>query len=61
MADRLEAQSTFLIDENKKDLDFATNSGVSSAVLDRIALNPSRIRAMANGLRDVVSATRSGS
>ena len=55
MADRLEAQSTFLIDENKKDLDFATNSGVSSAVLDRIALNPSRIRAMANGLRDVAA------
>ena len=55
MADRLEAQSAFLIDENKKDLDFATNSGVSSAVLDRIALNPSRIQAMANGLRDVVA------
>ena len=55
MADRLEAQSTFLVDENKKDLDFATNSGVSSAVLDRIALNPSRIQAMANGLRDVVA------
>jgi len=55
MADRLEAQSTFLIDENKKDLDFATNSGVSSAVLDRIALNPVRIRAMANGLRDVAA------
>jgi glutamate-5-semialdehyde dehydrogenase len=55
MADRLEAQSTFLIDENKQDLDFATNSGVSSAVLDRIALNPVRIRAMANGLRDVAA------
>ena len=55
MADRLEAQSAFLIDENKKDLDFATNSGVSSAVLDRIALNPSRIQAMANGLRDVAA------
>ena len=55
MADRLETQSTFLVDENKKDLDFATNSGVSSAVLDRIALNPSRIQAMANGLRDVVA------
>ena len=55
MADRLEAQSAFLIDENKKDLDFATNSGISSAVFDRIALNPSRIQAMANGLRDVVA------
>ena len=55
MADQLEAQSAFLIDENKKDLDFATNSGVSSAVLDRIALNPCRIQAMANGLRDVAA------
>jgi glutamate-5-semialdehyde dehydrogenase len=55
MADRLEAQSTFLIDENKKDLDFATNGGVSSAVLDRIALSPSRIQAMAKGLREVVA------
>ncbi|MET0584586.1 MAG: glutamate-5-semialdehyde dehydrogenase [Candidatus Binatia bacterium] len=55
MADRLEAQSAFLIDENKKDLDFATNHGVSSAVFDRIALNPSRIQAMANGLRDVAA------
>ena len=55
MADKLEAQSAFLIDENKKDLDFATNSGVSSAVLDRIALNPVRVQAMANGLRDVVA------
>ena len=55
MADKLEAQSAFLIDENKKDLDFATNSGVSRAVLDRIELNPVRIQAMANGLRDVAA------
>ena len=55
MADKLEAQSAFLIDENKKDLDFATNSGVSRAVLDRIELNPVRIQAMASGLRDVAA------
>ena len=55
MAEKLEAKSGFLVEENKKDLEFATNKGVSDAVLDRIALNPSRVQAMANGLRDVVA------
>ena len=55
MADKLEAQSGFLVEENKKDLEFATKSGVSSAVLDRIALDPSRVQAMAQGLRDVAA------
>ena len=31
-----------------------------SAVLDRIALNPARVQAMAKGLRDVAALTRSG-
>ncbi len=53
MADKLEAKSAFLIEENKKDLEFAKANGVSSAVLDRIALDPSRVQAMAQGLRDV--------
>jgi glutamate-5-semialdehyde dehydrogenase len=55
MAEKLEAKSGLLVEENKKDLEFATNKGVSEAVLDRIALNPSRVQAMANGLRDVVA------
>ena len=55
MADKLEARSGFLIEENKKDLDSAKKSGISSALLDRIALNPSRVQAMANGLRDVAA------
>jgi glutamate-5-semialdehyde dehydrogenase len=53
MADRLEARSDFLIAENKKDLDGARNAAISNAVLDRIALNPSRVQAMAKGLREV--------
>jgi glutamate-5-semialdehyde dehydrogenase len=55
MANGLEARSGFLIEENKKDLDFAANAGVSTAMLDRIALDASRVRAMANGLREVVA------
>jgi len=36
MADRLEAQSTFLIEENKHDLDSAKKAGIAGAVLDRM-------------------------
>ena len=55
MADQIEAQSSFLIAENGKDLKSAKSAGVSSAVLDRIALNAARVKGMAKGLRDVVA------
>jgi len=53
MADRLEAQSAFLIEENKKDLEAARQEGVSHALLDRIALDANRVQAMARGLREI--------
>jgi len=53
MADQLEAQSAFLIEENKIDLQAARRKHVSNALLDRIALNRSRVQAMAKGLREV--------
>jgi glutamate-5-semialdehyde dehydrogenase len=55
MADRLEAQSAFLLEENQNDLDSAKKAGISGAVLDRIALTPSRVQVMAKGLRDVAA------
>src|SRR4249920_77737 len=55
MADRLEAKSAFLVEENHKDLVFAKTAGVSSAVLDRIALDAIRVQAMAQGLREVAA------
>lgn len=55
MADKLEAQSSFLIEENQKDLEFAKSAGVSKAVLDRIALNSRRVKDMTKGLRDVAA------
>ena len=55
MADELEAQSDYLVQENKKDLDAAEKAGISEAIVDRIALNASRVRGMAKGLRDVAA------
>ncbi|MGE5219008.1 MAG: glutamate-5-semialdehyde dehydrogenase [Chloroflexota bacterium] len=55
MAERLEARSSFLLAENRKDLEFAKSAGVSGAMLDRIALDPGRVQGMAKGLRDVAA------
>jgi glutamate-5-semialdehyde dehydrogenase len=55
MAQRLEAQNDFLIDENQKDLESAKQAGIPGAVLDRIALTPNRVQAMAQGLREVAA------
>ena len=55
MAGRLEAQSDFLIDANHKDLEAAKKAGITGAVLDRIALTPKRVQAMAKGLREIAA------
>jgi glutamate-5-semialdehyde dehydrogenase len=55
MANKLEGRSDFLVVENEKDLELAKVRGLSSALLDRIALNPSRVREMGKGLRDVAT------
>lgn len=55
MADRLLEQKELLLKENEKDLKQARKAGLSSALLDRVALNPDRIAAMAKGLKEVVA------
>jgi glutamate-5-semialdehyde dehydrogenase len=55
MADELQRRGASLIGENQKDLAAARAADLSSALLDRIALNPARIASMAKGLRDVAS------
>jgi glutamate-5-semialdehyde dehydrogenase len=55
MADRLETQSAFLIDENQNDLNAAKKTGITGAVLDRIALTSSRVQLMAKGLREIAA------
>ena len=44
-----------LLAENKKDLDAAEQKGLSKAMIDRLTLNPERIMAMADGLREVAA------
>jgi glutamate-5-semialdehyde dehydrogenase len=55
MADRLESESAFLLEENQNDLSSAKKAGITGAVLDRIALTPDRVQAMAKGLREVAA------
>jgi glutamate-5-semialdehyde dehydrogenase len=53
MAVEIERQSDALIAANKKDLDTAKTQGLDSAMLDRLELNAARIKAMAEGLRQI--------
>jgi glutamate-5-semialdehyde dehydrogenase len=55
MADRLESESAFLLEENQNDLSSAKKAGITGAVLDRIALTADRVQAMAKGLREVAA------
>jgi len=55
MAAGLEKESAKLLAENKKDLDAAAQKGLSKAMIDRLTLNPERIVAMADGLREVAA------
>jgi len=55
MADSLEKNAKAIIRENNKDIKNAKTKGLSSAMTDRLKLNPSRIRAMADGLREVIA------
>jgi len=52
MANALEAQQSYLIKENAKDLSVASKANYSKALIDRLTLNPKRISAMADGLRE---------
>ena len=55
MAAGLEREAGMLIIENKKDLVAAEQKGLSKAMIDRLTLNPDRIKAMADGLREVAA------
>ncbi|MEY2696834.1 MAG: hypothetical protein RL333_972 [Pseudomonadota bacterium] len=55
IASRLEAAIPSLIEANAKDLDAGRAKGLDSALLERLELNESRIRAMAEGVREVAA------
>ena len=55
MAAGLEKHAAMLISENRKDLTEADKKKLSKAMIDRLALNHDRIKAMSDGLREVAA------
>jgi glutamate-5-semialdehyde dehydrogenase len=53
MAKALQKRSKELISENKRDIKFAEEKGLSKALLDRLTLNEKRIGEMAQGLFEI--------
>lgn len=53
MAEALRERAEELISENKKDIKFAEEKGLSKALIDRLTLNEKRIGEMAQGLIEV--------
>lgn len=55
MADSLEARKTEIISANLADMEAGMTKGLSDALLDRLALNETRIKSMADGLREIAA------
>ena len=53
MASAIEKNSDYIRSENAKDLKRAKSSGLSSAMIDRLYLNPKRIKDMSISLREI--------
>jgi len=53
MADGLVGAKDELKNENEKDIAYAKDKGLSSALIDRLMLNDKRIEGMASGLREI--------
>ena len=52
-ADELVAQTTFLLEENEKDIQAAKANGMKASLIDRLRLTPQRIEGMATGFRQI--------
>ncbi|MGE8226257.1 MAG: glutamate-5-semialdehyde dehydrogenase [Stenotrophomonas sp.] len=55
MANALETDAGSILAANARDLQAAREKGVGSAMLDRLALNPERLRGVADALREVAA------
>ena len=54
-ADAILARQAELLAENRKDMEAGAAKGLDAALLDRLELNPERITAMAEGLRQIAA------
>ena len=55
MADELIRNMDYLTTENAKDLDYAGKKGLSRAMIDRLTLDESTVKGMAEGLKEVAA------
>jgi len=55
MADKLENSIEIITTANEIDLDYAKSNNLSSALIDRLLLNETRIKGMATALREIAS------
>ncbi len=55
VASGLRADSAYIIEQNKKDLENAKNNGMSESMLDRLALNEQRIDSIAAAVEKIIS------
>lgn len=55
MADKIEETTEQILEANKKDIEASKAAGKDAAFIDRLELNPARISAMANGLREIAA------
>jgi glutamate-5-semialdehyde dehydrogenase len=53
IADALEARADEILDANARDLQAGSESGLSAALMDRLALDPARVGTMARGVREI--------
>jgi glutamate-5-semialdehyde dehydrogenase len=55
LADALEARTPEILEANARDLDAGRESGLSAALMDRLALDAGRVAVMAKGVREIVA------
>ena len=55
MADQLVARTPAILEANQKDIEKSANTGLTGAMVERLSLNPKRVAAMADGIRQVAS------
>jgi glutamate-5-semialdehyde dehydrogenase len=53
IADELEKETDYILNENKKDLERGKEKGFTEAFMDRLSLSKERVKDFANGLREV--------
>jgi glutamate-5-semialdehyde dehydrogenase len=55
MANEMVACTKHILEANRADLEKATGDGLAGAMLERLTLNPKRVQAMADGVRQVAT------